>query len=76
MIIYFAGAGRKVEDSKRLKAEPNSQWGVLLSYKDQKTKDGKGSGRFQRLYQYNVNNKVIPKSNRKNRSVAQKRIKF
>lgn len=55
MIIYFAGAGYKVEDSKKIVAEDNNQWGVLLSYKDQKTKDGNGSKRFQKVHQSNVN---------------------
>ena len=57
MIIYFAGAGYKVEDSLRIQKEDNVQWGVLLSYKDQKTKDGKGSKRFQKVHQHNVTNK-------------------
>lgn len=53
MIIYFAGAGYKVENSEKIKKEDNDQWGVLLSYKDQKTKDGNGSKRFQKLHQLN-----------------------
>lgn len=54
MIIYFAGSGRKPEDSERICSEDNDQWGVLLSYKDQQTKDNKGSKRFQKFYENNV----------------------
>jgi hypothetical protein len=62
MIIYFAGSGRKVEDSERIIAEDNEQWGVLLSYKDQQTKDNQGSKRFQKLHSSNVsNNKSVSK---------------
>ena len=47
MIIYLAGNGCKAEDISQLKER--EQWGVLLSYKDTKTKDKIGSKRFQRL---------------------------
>jgi len=50
MIIYFAGGGRKIENSKKVIDHKNKNWGVLLSYKDmKKTKDGKGGNRFQEL---------------------------
>lgn len=49
MIIYLAGSGRKPENNDRLKKKNSDNWGVLLSYKDTRTKDNKGSSRFKKL---------------------------
>lgn len=49
MIIYFASGGRKVEEMTHVCAYKSKNWGVLLSYKDIKTKDKQGSSRFRKL---------------------------
>lgn len=49
MIFYFAGNGRKAENVKTILEHPCKNWGVLLSYKDIRTKDETGSARFKRL---------------------------
>lgn len=61
MIFYFAGTGRKVEDVEKIVDYPSKNWGVLLSYKDIKTKKGDGSKRFKaitkRKEEFKQNNK-------------------
>ena len=49
MIIYLAGNGRKVENSPKILEQQNDNWGVLLSYKDEKTKTKKVTSRFRNL---------------------------
>jgi hypothetical protein len=49
MIFYFAGNGRKPENVERIMNHPSENWGILLSYKDVRTKDGTGSARFKRV---------------------------
>ena len=49
MIIYFAGSGRKSEHNEKLLKQNSPNWGILLSYKDIKTKDRQGCSRFVNL---------------------------
>jgi hypothetical protein len=49
MIIYFAGDGKKQENSRRMRSMDSQNWGVLLSFKSIKTKSHKGNSRFQKL---------------------------
>lgn len=49
MILYFASGGRKVEEMPHVLAYKSKNWGVLLSFKDIRTKDKQGSARFRKL---------------------------
>lgn len=53
MIIYFAGNGRKIEETqvaKKSRKEKDTRVGVLLSYADMKTiKDNNGNKRLKTL---------------------------
>ena len=55
MKIYRAGDGCKAETIDSLNSQTNKGWGVLLSYKSVKTKDGKGSLRFRELIKNKTN---------------------
>ena len=49
MKFYFASGGRKVEEMGKITALNSLSWGILLSFKDIRTKDKRGSSRFRKL---------------------------
>jgi len=49
MIIYFAGNGVTNENSEVVINLQKDNWGILLSYKEIKTKKGDGNLRYKKL---------------------------